>query len=93
MLGSILLWINKNTQYALLKMIETWRSMLNKGIKVRPILMDFSKPFDMPNHNFFLCKLKACGFDTNALTFIQSYFSNRHQKIKAGDKFREWQKH
>ena len=59
-----------NAQYALLKMIETWRAMLNKGNKVGPIIMDLSKAFDMLNHNLLLCKLKAYDFNKNALTFI-----------------------
>ena len=57
---------NHNTQHAFLKM------MLNKGNKVGAIAMDLSKAFNK------LYKLKAYGFDTSALTFIQSYFSNRH---------------
>ena len=73
-------------------MIETLRSMLSKGIEVVAILLDISKAFDMLNHNFCLCKLKACGFDTKTFTFIESYFSNRHPKTKAGDKFHKWQK-
>ena len=36
--------------------------------------MDLSKVFDTLNLNLFLCKLKTYGFNTNALTFIQSYF-------------------
>ena len=32
------------------------------------------------------------GFHKNALTFIQSYFTNRHQRTKVGDKFSKWQK-
>ena len=35
-----------NIQHALLKMIETWRAMLNKGNKVGAIIMDLSKAFD-----------------------------------------------
>ena len=35
------------------------------------------------NHNLLLCKLKPDDFDTNALTFIQSYFCSRHQKTVA----------
>ena len=81
-----------NTQHALLKMIETWRAMLNKGNKVGAIIMDLSKAFDTLNHNLLLCKLKAYGFNKNALTFIQSYFTNRHQRTKVGDKFNKWQK-
>ena len=48
-----------NTQHALLKMIETWRAMLNKGNKFGAIIIDLSKAFDTLNHNLLLCKLKA----------------------------------
>ena len=58
--------------------------MLNKGDKVGAIVMTLSKAFDTLNHNLLLCKQKAKGFDKNALPFIQSYFSNRHQRIKVG---------
>ena len=78
-----------NTQHALLEMIETWRVVLNKGSKVGVIIMDLSKAFDTLNHNL-LCKLKAYGLNKNALTFIQSYFTNRHQRRKVGDKFSKW---
>ena len=50
------------TQHAHLKMIETWRGMLNKGNKVGAIIMDLYKAFDTLNHNLLLYKLKAYGF-------------------------------
>ena len=54
--------------------------------------MDLSKEVDTLNHDL-LRKIKAYGFDTNALTLIQRYFSNRHQIImKIDDKFSKWQK-
>ena len=59
---------NHITQHALLKMIGTWDSMLNERNEVRTIVMDFSKAFCTLNHNLLLCKLKAHGFDTNAIT-------------------------
>ena len=61
--------------------------MPNKGNKVRANVMDLSKAFEALKHNLFLCKLKAYGYDTNVLSFIQSYFSNRNQIIKVDDKF------
>ena len=64
--------------------------MLIKGNKVGVIIMDLSKAFDTLNHNLLLCKLKAYGFNKNALTFIQSYFTNRRTKV--GDKFSKWRK-
>ena len=44
--------------------------MLNKGNKFRAIVMDLSKAFGWLNHNLLFCKLKAYGFDRNALTFV-----------------------
>ena len=73
---------NHNTWHALLK---TWRSMLNNGNKAGVIVLAISKAFDTVNHNLHLCKLKAPGFNRNALTFIQSYISYRHQRTKLGD--------
>ena len=45
-----------NTQHALLKMIENWRAMLNKGNKLGVTIMDLSKAFDTLNHNLLPCK-------------------------------------
>ena len=84
---------NHNTQHALLKIIETWHAMLNNGNKIGVIVMDLSKAFfDTLNHNLLCCKMKANVFDANALTFIQSFFSNRHQRVRVCDKFSKWQK-
>ena len=80
------------TKHALLKMIGAWVYMLNKGNEVGAIVMDFPKAFETLDQNL-LSKIEAYGFDTNALTLIQSYFSNRHQiMIKIGDKFSKWKK-
>ena len=67
-------------------------TMLNKGNKVGATVMDLSKAFDTLNHNLLRYKLKGYGFNTNTLTFIQSFLSNRHQITKVGDKFSKWQK-
>ena len=52
------------------------RSILNQSIKVEAIVTSLSKALDTLNYNLFLCKLKAYGLDTSALTLIQSHFSN-----------------
>ena len=52
------------------------RSILNQSIKVEAIVTSLSKALDTLNYNLFLCKLKAYGLDTNALTLIQSHFFN-----------------
>ena len=50
---------NHNTQHALLRMIESWRALQNKGQKVGAIIMDLSKAFDTLNHKLLLKKRQA----------------------------------
>ena len=65
-----------------------------KHYTVSPVCKKMQKHFNGKEKFLFLllCKIKACGFSTNAFTLIQSHTSNRHQIIKVGDKFSKWQK-
>ena len=68
---------NHNTQYALLKMIENWKTQVNKKKKIGVIIMDLSAAFGTLNHNLLVAKLKAYGLNLNAASFIKSYLTNR----------------
>ena len=46
------------------------------------ILADVSKAFDCICHNLLIAKLKAYGFNRNALKLIYDYLSDTSQKIK-----------
>ena len=48
---------NHNTQHALLRMIESWQALQNKGKKVGAIIMVLSKAFDTLNHKLLYKKL------------------------------------
>ena len=73
---------NHNTQNSVLRMIESWKVRLNNGSKVGVIIMDLSKAFDSLNHELLLTKLKAYGLDSNSVTFMKSYLTNRLQCCK-----------
>ena len=81
---------NHSTQNALLNMIEKWRHALDKGKKVGTIFMDLSKAFDTLNNNLLLAKLDAFGFSFNAIKFVQSYLSERFQRVNINNIFSEW---
>ena len=81
---------NHNTQHALLKITETWRSKLNCGNKIGALILDLSKAFDTTNHDLFLSKLKAYCFNENSVLFIRSYLTNRYQRPKIGSTFSDW---
>ena len=83
---------NHNTQNSLLRMIESWKVRLNNGSKVGVIIMDSSKAFDSLNHELLLAKLKAYGLDSNLVSFMKSYLTNRFQRCKINNSFSEWGK-
>ena len=67
-----------------------WKHALDKSKKVSTIFMDLSKAFDTLNHNLLLAKLNAYGFSFNAIKFVQSYLSERFQRVNINNNFNEW---
>ena len=61
-------------------MTESWKFKLNKGSKVEVIITALSKAFDSLNHELLLRKLKEYGLDSNSVTFMKSYLTNRLQR-------------
>ena len=51
--------------------------------------MDLSKEFDTLNHILLLAKLNACGFSFHAIKLVQSYLSERFQKVNINNNFSE----
>ena len=45
------------------------------------MLLDFSPAFDVIDHNLLLKKLKCYGFTPSAVAWIESYLTNRKQKV------------
>ena len=63
---------------------------MDQGGFAGAILMDLSKAFDCMDHELLLAKLNAYGFDKNALKAIQSYLTNRWQRVKIDSSFSNW---
>ena len=71
-------------------MIEKWRHALDKGKKVGTTFMDLSKALVTLNHNLLIAKLDTYGFSFNAIKFVQSYLSERFQRVNIRNNFSEW---
>ena len=64
-----------------LVMIEKFRRSLDEGAEYAALLAELSKAFDCLLH-LIIAKLYAYGFDRHSFKLIQSYLSERYQRVK-----------
>ena len=77
-------------QHCLLVLVEKCREVLDKRGYAGILLTDLSKASDCINHELLIAKLHAYGFSLESLTFIQSYLTNRVQRVKINSSFSEY---
>ena len=73
---------NHNTQHALLRMIESWRALQNKGQKVGAIIMDLSKAFDTLNHKLLFKKLQLMVSIKNHFLLLKPILLTENKELK-----------
>jgi hypothetical protein len=75
---------------ALVKMVDDWRLALDDRKVVGSVAVDLSKAFDSICHNLLLAKLRAYGVSDGAIKFLQSYLTDRKQRVKVNGVFSDW---
>ena len=70
-----------STDHALISLTETIKSSLDKNRFGCGIFIDLQKAFDTVNHDILLKKLEHYGIRGTALSWFQSYLSNRKQFV------------
>ena len=70
-----------STDHALISLTETIKSSLDKNRFGCGIFIDLQKAFDTVNHGILLKKLEHYGIRGTALSWFQSYLSNRKQLV------------
>ena len=76
-----------SAQHCLLVMTKKWQKFLDKGDVSGTILTDFSKNFDCILHDLLIVKLVTYGFEFQSLKIMESFLSNRQQRIKINNGF------
>ena len=77
-------------QDVLLHFINICKKALDDGNVCMALLTDLSKAFDCLPYRLLICKLRAYGLSVNACELLKSYFCERKQRVKLGDKYRDW---
>jgi hypothetical protein len=71
-----------STATALLDCINDWYVNLDRKMFNLVVLIDLKKAFDTVDHQILLRKLELYGIKGQALSFLNSYLSNRSQKCQ-----------
>jgi hypothetical protein len=77
-------------QTTLLRLLEDWKTALDKNQYVAAILMDLSKAFDCLSHDILLCKLSAYGLSPKSVELLRNYLTGRKQQIKLQGDLNSW---
>ena len=70
-------------QYAIITLLEEWKTALDEKGYGGGILMDLSKAFDTLNHELLI----VYGFSHDSRRLLYSYLSNRWQRTKINNTF------
>ena len=71
-------------------MVENCKKALDQGKQYDALLTDLSKAFDCLAHDLIVAKLHAYGFSIDSLKLINSYLTERKQRVKINDQFSSW---
>ena len=69
-------------------MLHKWSEATDtSGSYVRVLFLNFSKSFDLVNHNILSAKLKCIGVPALLLRWVGAFLINRTQRVKIGNTF------
>jgi hypothetical protein len=78
-------------QTTLLRLLEDWKSALDRNCYVAAILMDLSKAFDCLPHDILLSKLAVYGLSYQLVQLLENYLTGCKQQIKLHGVVSGWQ--
>ena len=77
-----------STTAALVELLHLVHTMFDQGNDyVRCILIDFSKAFDVVNHEILLKELSTLGMNNSIFNWIADFLTGRSQAVKLGTLF------
>ena len=77
-----------STKDCLLALVENCNKTLDQGNEYGALLTYLPKAFDCLPYDLIVAKLHAYGFSIESLKLINSYLTERKQRVKMNDQFR-----
>jgi len=72
----------RSTLHALVSALHLWTTSLDTGQAVRTVFVDFSKAFDLVDHNILLKKLYQKSVPKLLCEWFKSFLSQRRQRVR-----------
>ena len=82
--------VGRSTTTNILEALNIWTEALHHNIPIDVIFLDYSKAFDSVPHKRLIKQVQSFGIDGIALKWIESFLSNRRQKILANGAQSNW---
>jgi hypothetical protein len=74
------------TTDALVEMVHQWYQATDShSTRVRILLLDYSKAFDLINHELLISKLEAIGVPAHLLRWMTAFLLDRQHRVRIGD--------
>ena len=81
----------RSTTHALLRMLHDWSTSSDKAqAMVRILLVDFSKAFDLIDHNRLMTKLCSLEVPTILIRWIHAFLYQRQQRVRLQENISGW---
>ena len=80
----------RSTTLQLLRVLDEWTSILDRGSAVDVIYFDFMKAFDKVPHERLIMKLRSYGVDGALLQWIRAFLTDRKQRVVINGTQSDW---
>ncbi len=74
----------------LLQCLEIWTEMLDNGLDLDAVYLDFAKAFDSVPHQRLLAKLSGLGLNKRLLKWSESFLTGRKQRVVVNGSSSSW---
>ena len=79
-----------STTDALIDITHHWHIAIHDRDDVRVLLLDYSKAFDLVDHNILVEKFASLGIHEILLRWLHAFLSDRQQRVKLGQDVSDW---
>ena len=74
----------RSCETTLVGLVEDWKKSKDEGLSVGILSTDMSKAFDSVHRPLLLSKLKSYGFNDSFVNMLNSYLSDRYNRVRLG---------